>query len=224
MSYAPRKTNEPPADPIEESTGEITSDSLAAESLQSGGDFAGGHAFISGQKSVGSTASNTDISAATTLSPAVDAEARLATEEWGENASMNAGRGLSGSGSGSGNSKSQGSGNSEGQGGERGEYKTGHGNGSAHTVGTAPTGQSRNIDPSAQRPAGSNLTEGGFDEGAPNSSYAEIGSGDDPSRLTENEFERQDAEGLVAEGSLGPRQGGYTDKGQYGGLNQDEDV
>jgi hypothetical protein len=140
----------------------------------------------------------------------------MATEEWGENASLNAARGLSGSGSGSGNSEGQDSG--------RGEYKTVHGTGSAHTVDTAPAGQSRNIDPLTQRPAGSNLTEGGFDEGAPNASYAEIGSREDPSRLTEKEFERQNAEGLVSEGSMGPRQGGYTDKGQYGQLNQEEDA
>jgi len=218
MSYAPRKTHEESAPSIQESTGEITSDSLAAESLNQGGDFADGHAYVSGQKSTGSTAANTDISGATTLSPAPDAEARLATEEWDENANLNAAsRGL-GSNSSYGESESGYSSKT------KGEYNTTGGTGSVHTVGTAPSGQSRNIDSSSQKPAGSNLQEGGFDEGAPNASYAEVGSSRDPSRFTENEFERRNAEGLVAEGSMGSRSGGVTDQGQYGQLDREEDA
>lgn len=170
--------------------------------MKSGGQFADGHAYISGQKSTGSTAANTDTSNATKLSPAPDAEARLAAEEWSENASLNASRSLNDT---------------------KGEYKTVGGTGSAHTVGTAPSSQGRDVS-SGEKPKGHNLTEGGFDEGAPNASYAEIGSRRDPSRLAELEFERRNAEGANSEGSMGPRVGGVTDKGQYGQLERETDA
>ncbi|KAE9969785.1 hypothetical protein EG328_001764 [Venturia inaequalis] len=200
MSYAPRKTTEPAPNPIEEPTGEIINDSLAADSLRSGGQFADGHASISGQKAVGSTAANTDTSGATTLGPAPDAEARLATEEWGESASLNASKSLNET---------------------KGEYKTVGGTGSAHTVGTAPSAQGRDGS-KGELPKGKDLTEGGFDAGASNASYADVESGRNPSRLAEAEFERRNAGGLVSEGSTGPRVGGVTDKGQYGDLGRDE--
>jgi len=199
MSYAPRKTNEPAPSSIEESTGEIISDSLAADSLRSGGQFADGHASISGQKAAGSTAANKDTSGAKTLGPAPDAEARLATEEWGESASLNAGKSLN----------------------EKGEYETVGGTGSAHTVGTAPSAQGRDGS-KGELPKGKNLTEGGFDAGASNASYADVGSGRNPSRLAELEFEKRNAAGLASEGSMGARVGGVTDKGQYGNLDRDE--
>jgi hypothetical protein len=88
--------HEEPGDPIQEPTGEITSDSLAAKSLNSSSSFADGHVYISGQKSTGFTAANTDTSDTTTLGPAPDAEARLATEEWGEEGAFRAGKGLRG--------------------------------------------------------------------------------------------------------------------------------
>ncbi|QDS75904.1 hypothetical protein FKW77_002633 [Venturia effusa] len=200
MSYAPRKTNEPAPSAIEESTGEIISDSLAADSLRSGGQFADGHASISGQKAVGSTAANTDISGATTLGPAPDAEARLATEEWGESASLSASKSLNET---------------------KGQYNTVGGTGSAHTVGTAPSAQSIDVR-KGEMPKGKNLTEGGFDQGASNASYADVESGRNPSRLAELEFEKRNAKGLVSEGSMGSRVGGVTDKGQYGNLGNDE--
>ncbi|TLD28064.1 hypothetical protein E2P81_ATG06410 [Venturia nashicola] len=199
MSYAPRTTKEPATNPIEESTGEIINDSLAAESLRSGGQFADGHASISGQKAAGSTAANKDTSGATTLGPAPDAEARLATEEWGESASLNASKSLNET---------------------KGEYKTVGGTGSAHTVGTAPTAQSLAF--RGDKPKGKNLTEGGFDSGASNASYADIESGRNPSRLAELEFEKRNAKGFVSEGSTGATAGGVTDKGQYGNLDREE--
>jgi hypothetical protein len=105
----------------------------------------------------------------------------------------------------------------------KGEYKTVGGTGSAHTVGEAPSSMGRDGS-SGEKPKGRNLTEGGFSEGASNASYAEIGSGRDPSRLAELEFERRNAEGTASEGSMGPRVGGVTDKGQYGQLDRDEDA
>lgn len=218
MSYAPRtasitpllvmssplthtqQTKEPAPSSIEESPGEIINDSLAADSLRSGGQFADGHASISGQKAAGSTAANKDTSSATTLGPAPDAEARLATEEWNESASLNASRNLNET---------------------KGEYNTVGGTGSAHTIGTAPSAQGRDGS-KGEQPKGKNLTEGGFDEGASNASYVDVESGRNPSRFAELEFERRNAGGLVSEGSMGSRVGGVTDKGQYGNLDRDE--
>jgi hypothetical protein len=77
---------------------------------------------------------------------------------------------------------------------------------------------------SGEKPKGKNLTEGGFDEGTSNASYAEIGSGRDPSRLAELEFERRNAEGTASQGSMGPSAGGVTDEGQYGQLDREEDA
>ena len=79
-----------------EPTGLITSDSLAADSLSSGGSFAASnpHAAASKQPSSSTTSNTTDTSSATTLPPAVDAEAREAEEGWVEEGRLNAGRGL----------------------------------------------------------------------------------------------------------------------------------
>ena len=77
-----------------EKAGTITSDSLAGESISSGGDFGSGHEAASSQPSSSTTTNTTDISGATTLRAAPDAEARQAVEGWSETAQLNAGRGL----------------------------------------------------------------------------------------------------------------------------------
>lgn len=75
-----------------------------------------------------------------------------------------------------------------------------------------------------EKPKGNNLTEGGFDEGTNNASYADVDSGRNPSRLAELEFEKRNAQGLASEGSMGSKNGGATDKGQYGNLDREEDA
>lgn len=88
-------TNDPGRQEKKESSGLVTSDSLAAESLKSGGDFAATTgAAASGVPSKSTTANNTDTSGATVLPAAVDAEARQAQEGWNEAAQLNAGRSL----------------------------------------------------------------------------------------------------------------------------------
>lgn len=89
----------------------MTADSLAAESLKSGGDFAATTgAAASSVPSKSSTAANTDISGATVLDAAPDAEARQTTEGWNESAQLNAGRNLGRSSGGSGGADVQDSG------------------------------------------------------------------------------------------------------------------
>ena len=71
----------------------VTSDSLAAESIQEGGSF-GANSDARGrsaQPSYSTTTNTTDVSGATRLEPAPDAEARQASEEWSESSQLNAG-------------------------------------------------------------------------------------------------------------------------------------
>ena len=69
--------NPPSKDDVpQESTGAIASDSLAAESLNQGGDFASGNAVPSAQKGASSTFNTTDTSGATALHPAASGSER----------------------------------------------------------------------------------------------------------------------------------------------------
>ncbi|KAH7380388.1 hypothetical protein DE146DRAFT_671320 [Phaeosphaeria sp. MPI-PUGE-AT-0046c] len=82
--------------PIQEGVGIVTSDSLAAESLNNDGDFGAGNpkAAASKQPSSSTTTNNTDTSNATKLDPSVDAHAREAKDGWSEESSLKAGKGL----------------------------------------------------------------------------------------------------------------------------------
>ena len=87
------KASDSQAKPKLEGAGIITSDSLAAESLNSGGDFGSTtNAAAMSVPSSSSTANTPDTSAATVLAPAVDAEARQATEAWDADRELDAGR------------------------------------------------------------------------------------------------------------------------------------
>jgi hypothetical protein len=74
----------------------VTSDSLAAESLQGSGSFGEGNpkAAASKQPSASTTTNTTDTSNARKLDPAVDAEARDAASGWSEQRQLSAGSGL----------------------------------------------------------------------------------------------------------------------------------
>jgi hypothetical protein len=152
-------TKDPEAlnNPKNENPGIVTSDSLAADSIQEGGSFAansdarGPHP----QPSHSTNTNTTDTSNATRLDAAPDAEARQASEEWSENAQLNAGNALSGKGP---------------------TYNTATGSGDG-----APTATAGNTAP---QPKGKNIQEGGFDSDAPNASYTtDIGGKDDPGRV-----------------------------------------
>lgn len=71
------------------------------------------------------------------------------------------------------------------------------------------------------KPKGKNLTEGGFDDDPSNNASftAEIGSQNDPGRVSENFFQQQ-AESVASGG--GPRQGGLRGEGQYAVLEDEQ--
>ncbi|KAF2817370.1 uncharacterized protein BDZ99DRAFT_493202 [Mytilinidion resinicola] len=228
-SYGTKVTNDPSASDIQEAVGTVTSDSLAAESLKGDGHFAEGNpkAAASSQKSAGSTANNRDTSGATTLDAAPDAEAREAQEEWSETSQLNAGRGL-GKDAGRGpsyNTPADDARNNSGTG--TGEYNTT--TGGSGGVDQAPTGgyagsAELGRDQGEFKPHGKNITEGGFDSGAPNASFhQEIGGSKDPGRLAEAKFENQNAQSGY-DGGSGPRQSEVTGEGQYNTLRREEDA
>lgn len=168
---------------IQESTGPITTDSLAAESTRAGGAFKENrNSEPQGVAGSNSTFTTTNTSGATRLDPASDAEARMAQNDWAEQKKLS-----------SGFSPSDSSGAT----------------GGAGTRNSRETDKSRSGDDQSQgrplgradRPKGANLHEGGFEsDDLKNASFtAEIGSEDDPGRVAENTFEtRNAAAGLVS--------------------------
>ncbi|KAI4842892.1 hypothetical protein E4T44_07054 [Aureobasidium sp. EXF-8845] len=141
------------SDPKIEKPGTVTSDSLAAESLQNGGTFGlGNHAAASQQPSASTTTNNTDTSGATTLPAAPDAEARQALEGWNEDAQFNSARGV-------------------------------HGNNSGTATPPTSSYLANSSIAGFTAPHGKNITEGGFDGTAPNASFnSDIGGENDPGR------------------------------------------
>lgn len=186
-------------DPKNENPGMVTSDSLAAESINEGGSFAA-NADARGpmaQPSRSVNTNTTDTSGATVLDAAPDAEARRVGEEWGENKALNAGGELGGQGSSGQPSAS-----------------------SAAMAAGGPTSSttSGSVEDRAQ-PKGQNITEGGFDADAPNASYTgDIGGKNDPGRAALGKFE---AENVPVAGSAGERQQKVTGEGQFGSLGGD---
>lgn len=191
------------AEPVEEGTGIVHSDSLAAESMREGGDFAANQrkAGISDQPSRGTTANVTDTSGATVLDPAPDAEARQATEEWNESAVLNAGRGA-----GRGPTRNVPNSGSNGA-----PHSASSGTGgttdiTGTTTGSSRSGGSSNATPSyvdagerglggQMKPKGRDIQEGGFNEDAPNASFNnEIGTKNDPARLAEQKVDERNAQ------------------------------
>ncbi|KAI5207525.1 hypothetical protein E4T39_01912 [Aureobasidium subglaciale] len=199
-STGSKVTNDPQGinNPKIEKAGTITSDSLAGESLKSGGSFgAGSHAAASSQPSSSTTTNNTDTSGATTLQAAPDAEARQALEGWNEEAQLNAARGLSSGGNSNSNSS-----NSHAAA-PQSSYLA---SGPANTSGTA-----------GQAPHGKNISEGGFDSNAPNASFnTDIGGKNDPGRAALNDMQRNAQQS--AGDAAGPKQTQVTNDGQFDSL------
>lgn len=86
-------------------------------------------------------------------------------------------------------------------------------------MGTAPTAYS---DVGREtKPAGKNITEGGFDADAPNASFnGDVGGKNDPGRAALGEFQRKAAEPVTDAGS-GTKHGGGSGDGQFGALGGD---
>jgi len=207
--------------PKTESAGTVTSDSLAAESLSSGGSFASGNAAASAQPSKGFTGNTTDTSGATTLNAAPDAEARQSQEAWSEQGALNAGSGL-GKDAGQGSTYTTPSDDAKsGADASSGEYNTSTGSGT--NTGAAPSyvNAGAGIVEDSQKPKGQNITEGGFSSDAPNASFNnDIGGKNDPGRLAEQKMQLHTAQSGGDAG--GPRQKGVTGDGQFDALSNNE--
>ncbi|KAF1849344.1 uncharacterized protein K460DRAFT_365231 [Cucurbitaria berberidis CBS 394.84] len=205
--------------PIQEGVGTVTSDSLAADSINEGGSFGKGNpkAAASKQPSSSTTTNTTDTSNAKTLDPAIDAHSREAQEGWSEEKSYQSAKGL-GKESGVGPTyNSTGSGvNSAGD--KRG-VSTGTSDGFDGVQGNiAPAGvyAKQDLDSGVYKPKGKNVTEDKELKG--NSKFAEIGSKDDPARAAELAFAKRDAAASGAGSNGDIAQGGES---KFSGL-QDE--
>lgn len=204
-------TKDPEAlnNPKNENPGAVTSDSLAAESIQEGGSFAANSDSRGPMKqpSSSTTTNTTDVSNATRLDPAPDAEARLASEEWSENSQLNAGKEL-GKEAGVGPTYNTAAGGSSG-------ISDATNQSSGGTDAAAP-GYASNPAPSVGdtfKPKGKNNPEGGFDSDAPNASFdTDIGGKNDPGRVA---LQGEQASNVPVAGGAGPRQEEVTNDGQY---------
>jgi len=197
------KVTDPNAPAKEEFAGAVASDSLAADSTRSGGVFSENRGAapqsVSGNSS---TFANTNTSGATKLDPAPDAESRLAQDSWKEE------KGVYPDAVGD-QSKSTAVEDTTGS------NQTGGNTGSADAAPTYVNNQYIR-DPSG--PKGANLTEGGFDSDDKNNASFnnEIGTENDPGRLAEGKFQRENAESGPDAGY--PRQKGVTGEGSFDAL------
>lgn len=201
--------------PIQEAVGTVTSDSLAAESLKSGGDFGAGNpkAAVSPQPSASTTTNNTDTSSAKKLDAAVDAQAREAEQGWNEERIIASSKGL-GKESGVGPTY-----NSIGS--------SVNSSGDSRTVATAGSGGEDgvqgNIAPTAAyaahgetgRPKGSGIIEDPDLKGR--TKFGEIGTKNDPARVAELEFAKKDA----ARGGISNRNAGEGGESQFSALKDE---
>ncbi|KAG9204242.1 hypothetical protein G6514_001315 [Epicoccum nigrum] len=201
--------------PIYEGAGEVTSDSLAAESLKSGGHFGEGNpkaSAASAQPSKGSTATNTDTSGARRLSPAPDAEARDASHGWSEQQQISAGSNLS-------------------TGKEHGVGPTYNKVGGATGYGTSTQAPSSNVGEVQGGYAGADHKvlekDGHFHMPGKNvhedpnlsgkSEFGEIGTNKDPGRQAELDFAKRTAAG----GGVGSKGGATDDGSKFSGLSDE---
>jgi hypothetical protein len=218
-SAGTKVTKDPEAtrNPVQEGTGVVTSDSLAAESVKAGGSFGGGNAPVSDQPSRSTTTNTTDTSAARKLAPAPDAKAREATEEEDASALLDTGRGLG---------KAAGRGPTTNLPDSSARQQTGGSSatGDAPNASAAPSAYSADqLLQGAMKPKGKNIKEGGFDaDEAPNASFNDdIGGENDPGRAAESRFQRLANESGPEAGS-GPRQKGISGDGQYDVLREEQ--
>ncbi|KAI9830166.1 MAG: hypothetical protein M1819_005843 [Sarea resinae] len=208
-SAGTKNTSDPSAqDPIQESTGTITSDSLAAASGASGGAFSqnrnSGHP--SSVTASNTTTNTTDTSGATTLAPAPDAETRDAQSEWQEAKALSSGPPKP----------------SE-------EFASNAAAPSTSTstsnVDAAPSyvGADLLSQPGQAKPKGKNITEGGFDADAPNASFnQDIGGAKDPGRAAESGFQRSNAESAADAAPAGGRQKGVEGGTAFDALDAEQ--
>jgi hypothetical protein len=177
--------------PIQEGVGTVTSDSLAAESVKNDGDFGAGNpkAAVSQQPSRSSNTNNTDTSNATRLDPTVDAHAREAQDEWSEESSLKAGKGL-GKESGVGPTYNSIGSSVNSSGDKRGVSTTSQVGFDGVQGNIAPEGAYAHTH-TAGGPKGTNITEDPELKGK--TVFGEVGTKQDPGRLAELEFAKKAA-------------------------------
>ncbi|KAK2625689.1 hypothetical protein QTJ16_005001 [Diplocarpon rosae] len=188
------KVTDPNAPEVRESAGAIASDSLAAESTRADAGFAENrNSEPQGVSDSNSTFANENTSGATRLDPASDAEARMAEADRAEEKKL----GVAAT-----------------------SYQTHPSSGRASDIGTAPSHASSQFQDTT-RPKGANLTEGGFDSrDSKNASFnSEIGSRDDPGRLAEQKFQRDNAGASAVTGL--PNEQGTAGNNTYDSLGGD---
>ncbi|KAK0107340.1 hypothetical protein ONS95_004033 [Cadophora gregata] len=197
------KVTDPNAPQIHEGAGAVASDSLAAESTRAGGGFAENrNSEPLGVSGSNSTFANENISGPRRLDPALDAEARMAEEDWAEEKKLGA----------TASSYPDSTGGQRGSSGSSGEDSS--------SAGIAPSYVNSQYHDTAG-PKGRNLHEGGFESrDANNASFnSEIGSKNDPSRLAEQKFQRQNAD---YDGDAAfPKQKGELEDNAYETLKRD---
>ena len=234
--------------PTSEGAGAVASDSLAAESAQSGGKF--GENRDSNLKGNNHTMNNTDTSSAKTLAPASNAAEREETEaldqtsgnakgshgkkypEGAEGQSDIPGHSLDGNPA-SGLRGVTGPSSSMGTSGQVGgsdnkpaaTENASKGEGGAD-VDAAP-GYVASVQSEANKtgmPKGKNITEGGFDDDPSNNASftSDIGTENDPGRKAEGDMQKK---AQSASGGTGPKQApGQSDGSQYDVLDTDQSV
>jgi hypothetical protein len=220
-------TNDPRAQqPIEEPSGPITNDSLAADSIRGGGAFAGNRGAepmgVSGNQS---TVNNTDTSAATTLPSAPVGGLREDRESQQKYPEALGGQGnfpgthLSQSGYTGGPTAAK-----QEMGINAGEYSTASGSArSQYNAGQAPSYVSDVTgDIQHPKPDGRGIREGGLHSNdAKNASFnADIGSNEDPGREAINQFQRNNARSAHDSGR--PHEKGANAQTPYEHLQHDQ--
>lgn len=189
-----------------EAPGTITSDSLAAESVNSGGDFGANNskATPGGQPSQGTTTNTTDTSGATILQPSHDANSRAddrpsPSDQLG---GKDVGRGPTY------NTQSASTTSSD----STAVHDTTTGGRS--NAGIAPTYiNAHELTDQKEKPKGSNLTEGEFAGEA--KVITDIGGKKDPARLAEQKLAGINAQAGGDAGGSGPRQTNIGNENQY---------
>ncbi|KAL8699937.1 MAG: hypothetical protein Q9201_005726 [Fulgogasparrea decipioides] len=233
--------------PTREGAGAVASDSLAAESVRSGGGFSENRDSAPLSVSGGSsTLNNTNTSGARILDPAPDAAEREAKEAWKEVPDEVRGTAGQKYPEGAGNANFAGSHNADGtySGGSSGARRevggSGYtlsgsrdgaggnentGNTSSSSAGTAPGYVSSvQSDPAKTgKPHGKNITEGGFEsDDTKNASFnSDIGGKYDPGRAAEEQFQTKVS---TSSGGKGAQQHGITGDGQYDALETDQQL
>jgi len=219
-SRAPQWNQKDPNLP-QESTGAVASDSLAAESMQSGGGFADNNTQAMGVSGSSSTLNNTDTSGATTLQPAADStdrefSDRLATDDSIKGpGGLKYAEGVGGQGNFSGQHNLDGysggpSADRSSQTQSSGTYSTGQSGPTSgeeyrasSAIDQAPTYVGDFRTEGQLKPKGANLTEGDIPQ--TKTFTGDVGGPHDPGRVAEQSFQNANSD---TAGSGGARQYG----------------